>query len=161
MVRFVLALLALFVLSGCSPSMSTGQAGEKALYLFCTANRTNNEVLDAFFQEDLKGLKLATSAREEIYAEQYRAFSDTEQWPAAVRPEVEEFASQTLIELNNLNRVGAAVRETETFEEALMAVDSTLRRSDRAVTARLNELSTAIRVKLNLSLDRESSCVGY
>ena len=161
MVRFVVALLSLLVMTGCSTSMDNYQAGEKALYLFCTADRSNREVLDAFFEEDLSSLKQATATRVEIWTEKYKAFSDIEQWPESVRPEAKEFASLTLRGLDNLSRVSKAIGDSVTYEQAVLAIGATSREDDKAVTTRLNELSTAIRVKLNLSLDRESSCVGY
>lgn len=160
MVRFVFAFLGLLLITGCSSSMNNSQAGEKALYLFCTTNRINAEVLNAFLEQNLNDLKLAQASREAIYRETYEEFGNTADWPLEVRPEVEEFAKLTLGELDNATRIGATLRQSSTFAEAVMAIGSTSSNNE-AAAARLNELSTAIRVKLNLSLDRESSCVGY
>jgi hypothetical protein len=161
MVRFVVALLSLLVMTGCSTSMNNYQAGEKALYLFCTDNRVGAELMDAFLEQNLDDFKLAQAALEAIYREQYEAFGNAEDWPVEVRPEVEEYATLKLGELDNVSRVGAAVREATTFGEAIIAIGSTSKPTEDSVVNRMNELSTAIRVKLNLSLDRESSCVGY
>lgn len=159
--RLAVALLSLLVLAGCSTSMDKSEAGEKALYLFCTANRINSEVLDAFLEQNLNDFKVAQSAREAIYREQFEEFGESTDWPLEVRAEVEEFARLSLGELDNVTRVGDAVRKASTFEEAVVAIGATSAGTDEETVNRLNELSTAIRVKLNLSLDRESSCIGY
>ena len=158
--KIIAIVLMALTLSGCSTSMSVEEAGEKVLYIFCGANGFKEDLRDTLLDGDLIEAQRASGGLAAIHEKGYEEFSNFQQWPDSVQPEIQRLASLYLIELDLSSRMHEAWNQAATFEQGLGNLLN-VSGFDRAAPTELGQLSTALRVKLNLSLDRENSCLDY
>ena len=152
--------LLILLLTGCSSSMSDAQAGERVLYLLCSSRAASQATAQAMRDDDLNAYREAKSQDLALSEQTYREFSEESRWPFSIREEIAEYAQLELESLLYESRLLEAARKSGSILESftdpalfgLTPGDSNNRRG---------ELATVIRVKLGLSLDRESSCAGY
>ena len=158
--KIIAIVLMALTLSGCSTSMSVEEAGEKVLYLFCGGNGFKEDLRNALVDFDLSEAQRASGGLAAIHEKGYEEFSNFEQWPESVQPEIQRLASLYLIELDLSSRMHEAWNKATTFKQGLGNLLN-VSGFDAVGSNERGQLSTALRVKLNLSLDRESSCLGY